>query len=1314
MWNRLFVWFLGLFILISQGLSAQKYTTWFNLLLQPNINYQEVVEAFERDLSNYSEKEQEAQQKHFNRWMHGAQPYVKSDGFLMTGAERFSAYSNAGSLKKAPQGNWNEIGPFTARNVYRGVGRINCLAFHPTDSNVMYAGAPYGGVWKTIDYGKTWLNMTDHLPSFGVSAITLHPKNPEIVYVGTGDGETRRNPGTGIWKSEDGGESWEAINVDMESLTVNEIAVFDTEPTTILAATSLGVYKSIDGGATWGKKRGAGFMEMRVKPGDNNVIYAATIDRFFLSNDGGESWQVSKTPILPEERVALDVCPAAPNNVYMISENVVMRSTNSGETFTVLYKEEGLRDLGSQSWYNTAGAVSPTDPEVIYQGHVPFYVARGSTDDWVKLEYIHSDVHYINHSPVTGRLWAAGDGGVMSLNDDGFTWTDHTNMGVSEIYKMSQNPVENDHILNGYQDCGSKYYTGNRWLSRVGADGMDCDFNPQTPEIYFTTIQYGDIRRHLDGPDGKAGNFPDPEEKGPWVSPVRVDYKLPDVLYTAQSSFWRYRGANDKKTSKDNWQKVADGLPNAGPFVLIEQHKAKPEVFFTAKSRSLYRTLNMHADTPEWAQLTNLQVSTNILSVATPENDANSLYVSVTGKVFVSEDGGETFKDQSNGLPDLPIRSLVFDQVSEHLYAGSDVGVYCLPKGSSTWLPFNNGLSLSAPVYEIEIFYDADNHNNSMIKAATYGRGMWESPVYGAHPDPDLPFYPFIAAENEILETETFVLNVVFRRGIAHEDIVSLEAEDFVLENAELVEIKGQGSAWTVTLKGLENGLVKISIPKGKVASTAKGDRTNEASEVLSLKYVKTGPTLGYEGPGGVGSLEQIALWMDGDDLLKSHKVGDEVRTWTDHLNSEKVAAQVDTFEGPRLYQGELFNGHPAVDFDAELLNKLVADSIVTTANISAITVAASDTAFFNDHAWMGSSRMDNGFIIHNNKEHNHVRMYIYDSTNQNLRSATSTIKDITQAHIYGLSYRNEVYLWNFTDDQEFFVPVLNPRPRFDSQAIDIRLGYDKDKRYGEGKITEFILLNEEMKHSHKNIIYNYLSTKHGIDIGSIDHYSFDKDFPNHVAGIGRESAIDLHTDAKGTGILRIKDPLNLDDGEYLLWGANNGSINDWTFFSMDGFEVAGLQWQLHETGDVGRFTLLLPSTDLDPSYVYYAKNGDEISRLTLIDDTYSALLNATHGEPLQVLRTKSGDAFSKPTIYPNPISGKGILTVQYESKVDGEMVYELFDMNGRVLLQESNEILAGHLIHKLQIGDVSNGRLVLRIQTPDGEFLEPLMILNQ
>lgn len=1309
----LFAAVLSTLVFTTQVAEAQVDIQWYDLARRPNVDFQEVVDAFERNLSNLSPSALEAERKHFNRWKQQTKAYTKSDGFLMTGSERLAAMRDLQSFKKALEGSWTELGPFTARNVYRGVGRINCMAFHPTDSNIMYAGSPNGGVWKTVNYGSTWENLTDHLPSFGVSAITIHPTNPEIIYVGSGDGETGRTPGTGVWRSIDGGSTWEAINSDMENLIVNEIAVFDTEPPTLVVAASIGIYKSADGGESWERTQGGDFMEMRVKPDNDRVLYAATTSRFLWSSNQGDSWETTNLPITPSDRMAIDVSPAAPNQVVVISENVVMRSADNGKSFEISYIENGFRNLGEQSWYNTAGAMSVTDPNVIYQGHVPFYVARGTTEDWARLREIHSDIHYINHSPLTGRLWVGSDGGVMSLGNDGVTWTDHTNMGISEIYKMSQHPKENDHLLNGYQDCGSKYFTGNRWISRVGADGMDCDYNPENPNQYFTTIQYGDIRRHLDGPDGATNNFPDPEEEGPWVSPILVDYHQPDILYTAQNAIWRYKGVYDDETSGDNWEKVSNGLPSSGPFVLIEQHQAQPNTFFTARGNFLYRTVNMNADMTEWERLENLQSGSDILAVGTPNDDEDRFFVSNSGKVFESTDGGSTFMDRSDGLPDLPIYSLAYDQVTGHLYAGCGVGVYCLLKGQTEWISFSNGLTLSASVRDIEIFYDSDDHERSMLKAATYGRGMWESPLYGAHPDPELPFYPFLMAEEQIFETETFMLEVVFRRGIAHQPVASLSVEDFVLKNAELVEIKGQGSVWTVTLKGLANGEIEVSIPEGRVGKKDDLNKTNSASEVLKLKYIKTGPTFGYEGPGGVGSLDQIALWLEGASLMESHEAGDEVREWNDKIAKERVAAQTDTFKGPSLYLGELFNGHPAVQFTAEDRTYLVVDSMIAGANISAITVAASDSVFFNDNAWMGSSRMDNGFIIHNNRNQNQVRMFIYDSTNQNLSSVTATVRDITKPHIYGFSYRNDVYLWNYTDDQAFFAPTQNPRIRFEKKDIDLRLGWDRGTRYGDGKMAEYIVLNDEIKSSHRTIIYNYLSTKYRLDIGTIDRFRFDSTHAYNLAGIGRESHIDLHDDARGTGILRINNPNNLEDGEYLLWASNGKDLQEWVAFGYEDFDVSEMNWQFHETGDVGRVSIHLPAEELDESYQYYANTGDAIVKMQTKDGLLSTTIDLVDGNPLRLLRTQRND-FGEPSIYPNPVVNGGTITIQYEAQSDGIITYEVYDMTGKHILRESHAILAGHLIHELSIGDMGVGRYVLKIRTAEGEFFEPLVVLNK
>lgn len=1322
----------GLFFLVSLIMSIPVFAqvSWYDLLAEQGITYEAVYKAYQRDIKGLNEEGREAHAKHFNRWKMQVKGYVKPDGQIMSSDERAEAWNTAKvAYKKSNAGRWNEIGPFTANDVYRGVGRINCVAFHPTDSNIMYCGAPYGGVWKTVNHGNTWENLTDDMPSFGVSALAVDPENPDIVYAGTGDGETGRNPGFGVWKSTDAGKTWEQKNNTMNNVIVQEILVFPDNTDEVIASTWSGIYKSTNGGETWINVNVGNTREMRFHPEDPEVIYAVTNGAFFVSENRGRRWERKLLPKTLFYRMSLAVSAAEPDAVFVTGENGILKSEKRGDSLFVWDDNDGTRDLGSQSWYNHAADASPTDAGTIYQGHVPTYATRDGGKTWGRLSNVHSDIHHILHSPVTGRLWVAGDGGIVALNPDGKNFTDYTNMGVSEIYKMSQHPSELDHILNGYQDCGSKYYIGSQWLSRVGADGMDCVFDPDSPDIYFTTIQYGDIRRHFGGPDGKVSNFPDPQgnkegERGPWVSPIWLDKKDPNILYTAQHSVYRYLNAREDKPKRDRWQKIDNGLPGAGEFSEFEQNETALSTFYVANGAFLYRTRNMHTDEPEWENLANnYPRSSAILDVESSANDSNLLFMSMGQRVHKSEDGGDSFTEISDGLPQLPVNSLQLDAVTGHLYAGCGVGVYVLLKGDTEWIPFSEGLSLNAPVYELEIFYNEDNHDESMIKAATYGRGMWESSLYGSFPDPDLPFYAVLRGDgSKLLETTQFSVEVSFRRGISFVDVKELTANAFELVNCKVVEIKGQKGLYQVMFEAENQGELSIHIPADRAENANLDGQLNLASGTIEKNFLKDGTHFGFEGPGGVGSPDQIAVWLEAEDLTENHNTGDEIFTWTDKLDDSKKALRNDTLHGPLLWQSDtLFNGMYALSFDSLNQRKIVVDSITTSYNITAITVAASDAEDFNEHAWMGSCRTENGFIIHPWRDHKYARMYAYDSLQKNIRSAFITVEDPRKANIYGLSYRNDIYIWNYTNDRAESQLVSDGRPRKEQQAIDINLGWDKDERYGDGKIATHLVYNEALMLSHRTLVYNYLASRFGVEIPEIDRYSFEDGFGVGMAGIGKESAIDFHDDARGTGIMRISNPKGLDDKEYLMWGSNGKPLASWQISTaVDGFESSFIEWKFDETGDVGEVLMRLPKDQFEEGYNYFISltdtNGQNQLRLLSGDDEgYAGIINPSKGSILGLMRTPSDNGGVRFEIFPNPISADGRFTIYYlnasTQDLDGE--YRLYDLRGRLVSNESFVARSGELLHEVEIPQLQKSGYILKATIGDNEFLKRISVVE-
>ncbi|MGB0428878.1 MAG: T9SS type A sorting domain-containing protein [Bacteroidia bacterium] len=1330
---RIAHFFISAFLLLIGFINAtaQNQTHWYDLVQRQDVNFYNVKQAFDAEISLLKPAEANAQLKHFNRWKHQVLPFTDEVGNIMNATARQQAYKSIEANKRSTSGNWLELGPFTAKDIYRGVGRINCLAFHPTDSNIMWAGAPYGGVWKTIDYGNTWTCLTDNLPSFGVSAIAVDPNNTDILYVGTGDGETGRNPGFGVWKSTDGGITWQQKNSNMGNVIVNDILIYADDSEELIVATSVGIYKTLNGGDFWIEGQRNNMRELRFKPNDYNVVYAVSTGQFYRSEDRGRSWTFIRTPRAAAPRLCMAVSKAEPNSVWLVSEQVIFKSTEAGENLEVLYLEEGERDLGAQSWYNTACDVSPLNANTIYQGHVPTYVATDSITNWERLRGIHSDVHYMRHSPLTNRLWIAGDGGIVSLNDDGKSFTEHTNMGISEIYEMGQHPKLNDHLLNGYQDCGSKYFVGNTWKDRVGADGMDCVFDQNNPDNYFTTIQYGDIRRHIGGPDGKVSNFPDPQgntqaTRGPWVSPIWVDLNDNSTLYTAQHSIYRYQNCWENSPKKERWQKIDKGLPSSGEYTEIEQNEADNNIFYVLNGSFLYRTQNMHVDTPVWESLAdNYQRTSQLLDVETSTRDKNEVYVSMNKRVIVSKDGGATFEERSDGLPELPIYSLQLDPISGHLYAGTDVGVYVLPNGQSVWRSFSQGLSLSAPVYEIEIFYDENNHDNSIIKAATFGRGMWESPLYGNQPDPNLPFYAFIKRDVDFLQQAEFTINVTFKRGWSHYNVKSFDANDLEITNAQVISSKGQQNQWTITLKALTEGEVSVKVPEGICESATVSGLFNQESEMLSFIYVQTGTQLGFEGPAGVGSLDQVAIWLDATDLLDNYSIGNEVIQWNDKLGRNAGANTVDTLPGPtlQLTDSSEFNSNAFVAFDAQNFTALRIDSLITKTNISAFTVAASNTLLFNEHAWLGSSRDANGFILHNYEEHKYARMMIYDSNKQVHRSPYLQVADPRQVHLYGMAYRNNVYIWNYTDAQEGFETVTTPKPRFESAPINVQLGRDRTDRYGTGKIAEHIIYNEALMQSHRTILYNYLSEKYGTDLEDLDYFHLNKPYNHNIAGIGKVSQIDYHNDAKGTGVLRVNNPTDLDVDEYLFWADNGEPFNDWTNYYLTlnndlSFEVSKCNWKFEETGDLGKVTVSIDKDKLDiDNYKYYITNYVNVFQLFESDSWMSAQTSVDSGTVISLLRLPIGSSFRAPKVYPNiQHSGNCILNFQYQPLSSTQLNISIYNTKGQIVYNNTPSISEYNgIIKKIDLRNkqLQKGKYYIRITDGDEEWVEKFVIVD-
>ena len=330
--------------------------SWLEMIQDPNVNFYAAQNAFNAYWQGRTDYKGNGY-KVFKRWEYINKSRVLPNGKLQSPdfvKKEFNKYmSKQVGVNKSLNGTWSIVGPtqYFINNTGQptGMGRINAIAFHPTDANTIYIGAPSGGIWKTTNGGTTWENLANNLPKLGVSSILIHPTDPNIIYIGTGDRDAGDAPGIGVFKSINGGTTWTQINSTMGNVTVGDMIMHPSDPNIILAATSGGVYKTTNGGTTWSLKSTANnYKDIQFKPGDPTIVYAVRIttpSRFYRSTNTGDTWTQITSGIPTVDigsRMVIGTSAANPACVYLVQIKSadgtfanLLRSTDSGFKFRI-------------------------------------------------------------------------------------------------------------------------------------------------------------------------------------------------------------------------------------------------------------------------------------------------------------------------------------------------------------------------------------------------------------------------------------------------------------------------------------------------------------------------------------------------------------------------------------------------------------------------------------------------------------------------------------------------------------------------------------------------------------------------------------------------------------------------------------------------------------------------------------------------------------------------------------------------------------------------------------------------------------------
>lgn len=749
--------------LLCMGLFANANSQqWVEMMEDPNVNFYAVQQAFNQAWGNqpYIRGKGWKQYKRWEYFMeersfpHGKRPRPEQ---AWDEHYRFQSRYRSSQTFGARAANWTPLGPASWTNTTGwnpGNGRINCVAQHPTNANILYAGAPSGGLWKTINGGASWVCLTDDQPVLGVSAVLIHPTNADTLYIGTGDGDGADTYSIGVLKSVDGGNSWTNTGLNWmsgNSRLIRRMIMHPTNYQIILAATNNGIYRTTDGGTTWIQTLTGSMRDVEYKPGDPMTVYACT-NAFYKSTDGGLTWLPVNTGLPPAvnvNRASIAVTPANPNYVYVLYGDGsdsgfygLYRSTNSGSSFSLrsnspnifTYDETGS-GTGGQSWYDMALAVSPTDAEAVYVGGINVWNSTNGGTSWnilthwvhpAILGYVHADIHTLDF--FGGNLYCGSDGGLFKSIDNGNTWGDlSSGMEIMQFYGFGVSAQNAYKIIGGAQDNGTNYLNNNTWVHVLGADGMEAAIDPTNSLIMYGETQSGGLNRTTDGGASWTDIVPAGAGNAAWVMPYVIDPNNAATLYAGFNEVW-------KTTDRGNsWTQISN-FGTTATLRYIAVAPSNSNYIYTGTGGTLTKTTNGGTS---WTVITpNLLGGSAVKYIAIDPLNEQRLWVCLSGfsageKVFFSSDAGTTWQNISSNLPNLPINCIVYQAGSpDGLYVGTDVGIYYKDNTLSSWQPYMTNLP-NVMVYEMEIHYGV-----SKIRAATYGRGIWESDLFSPSPFP--------------------------------------------------------------------------------------------------------------------------------------------------------------------------------------------------------------------------------------------------------------------------------------------------------------------------------------------------------------------------------------------------------------------------------------------------------------------------------------------------------------------------------------------------------------------------------------------------
>ncbi len=715
---------------------------------------------------------------------------------------------------------YRNIGP------YRG-GRSVAVSGHDSQPYTFYTGFTGGGVYKTTDGGSSWINISDgYFKTGSVGAISVAPSDPNVIYVGMGETDIRGNmsAGDGMYKSTDAGKTWKHIGL-AQSQFIGDIEVHPDNAEVLWVAAmgqlfgtegneQRGIFKSTDGGETWEKvlyrddKTGA--VDIAVDPNNPRILFAGLWEAYrnpwemssggengglFKSKDGGETWEdISKSPGLPKGllgKIGVAVSPANSNRVWAMIENEnggLFRSENGGDTWRRVNKERSLRQ---RAWYYTKVVADPKNENGVYVLNVGFYKSTDGGSSFSRIGTPHGDHHDLWIAPSNPqRMVIADDGGGQVTYNGGEGWSSYYTSATAQIYQVATDN-QFPYMVYGAQQDNSTFAIKNRtngfgidesdWWPVAGGESGYIAPDPENPDVTYGGSYGGylnkydkslDLSDRIDvWPDNPMGaGAEDLKYRFQWTFPIIISPHDPNVLYatsqhvhrsTDEGMSWEVISGdltrNDKEKQKESGGPITKDDTSVEYYNTIftfEESPIEPGLLWAGSDDGL---IHISRDNGEsWENVTPKGLPESMISILDPSHhDAGTAYFAATRykfndfqpMIYKTTNYGKSWKKITNGIPEMDFTRAVREDPNKAglLYAGTETGMYVSFDAGENW----QDLQLNLPAVPIT---DLDVHKRDKdLIVATQGRSFWildDLPVLHQMSD------QIAKAENHLFEPE--------------------------------------------------------------------------------------------------------------------------------------------------------------------------------------------------------------------------------------------------------------------------------------------------------------------------------------------------------------------------------------------------------------------------------------------------------------------------------------------------------------------------------------------------------------------------------